>query len=70
MHKFVSQDTLYKSFKAYEAQVEKDVRSGSITNSTARSLVASARKNYQRQNLNREIEKINAGNTKESSLYV
>jgi len=70
MYKYVSSDTLHKSFRDFESYVSKEVERGSIDNSTARSLLASAKKNYKNQNLNRQIEQINAGNTKKQTIYV
>jgi uncharacterized UPF0160 family protein len=70
MYKNVSQDTLYKSFRQFESYITKQVSTGKMNNHYARDLLSNARKNYREQNLNRQLEKINAGNTKESILHV
>lgn len=70
MYKFVSQDTLYKTFRQYEQLLESELKRGIISVNQARELLLSARANYKNQTLNREIEKINAGNTKESVIHI
>jgi cytochrome c-type biogenesis protein CcmE len=69
--KYVSPDNLYKSYKAYEAYVHRQVKSGQLDNQTARSLLAKAKTNYRNQNLNREMDKIHAsGNTKKPTIHI
>jgi hypothetical protein len=51
-------DECYKSFKAYEAKVDNDVKKGAIPFNYARSLLSKARKSYSKQNYNKELDKM------------
>jgi hypothetical protein len=53
----LSEKELFESYKAYEANVEKQIKSGSLPNEVGRKLLKSARKNYSRQTYNRELGK-------------
>ena len=71
MYKHISPDNLYKSYRNYEAYVEKQVKSGELSNSMARQLLSKAKTNYRNQNLNRQMDLINAtGNTAKPTIYI
>ena len=53
-------DTAYKSFRAYESLLDKQVKAGLIDQGQARSFLEASRKNYKNQNYNRQLERINA----------
>jgi hypothetical protein len=71
MHKHISSDNLYKSYLNYEAYVDGQVRAGALEPGMARQLLVKAKSNYSNQNLNRQVDRINAsGNTKKPTIYV
>jgi hypothetical protein len=53
----LSEHQCYESFRAYEAHIEKEVKTGLLNGEQARSLLSQARKNYSNQNYNRNLEK-------------
>ena len=53
MFKPLSQETLYKSYRAYEAYVEKEVKAERITTMQAFTFLKSAKENYRNQNHNK-----------------
>ena len=53
MFKPLDADTLYKSYRAYEAYVEKEVKAERITNAQAYRFLKSAKENYRNQNHNK-----------------
>jgi proline dehydrogenase len=59
-HKYLTADECFKSYKAYEAKVDSDVKKGVIPFNYAKALLSKAKKNYSRQNYNRELDKLNA----------
>jgi len=58
MYKRLSQDELFKSYKAYERTVEIEVKSGRMEKSIARRLLSDAKKNYSNQNINRQMDRV------------
>jgi len=52
-------DECYKSFKAYEAKVDSDVKRGVLPFNYAKSLLSKAKKNYKNQNYNRQLDIVN-----------
>ena len=53
MFKPLSEETLYKSYRAYEAYVEKEVKAERITTQQAYRFLKSAKENYRNQNHNK-----------------
>jgi len=53
----LTQEELFKSYKAYETVIDKEIKQGKLTNTYGRALLNSAKKNYSSQNYNRELEK-------------
>jgi hypothetical protein len=58
-YKRLTENECYKSFRSYERTIEAEVKAGLILKSDARLLIDSARKNYQKQNYNRQVDIIN-----------
>ena len=58
----------YKSYRAYERFVDAQVRGGHLSREDARRYLAEAKKNYKRQNLNREQDA--ARNRERTRLHV
>jgi hypothetical protein len=53
----LSEKELYESYRTYEANVERQVKSGLLPSEAAQKLLKLARKNYSRQSYNRELSK-------------
>jgi len=57
-HKALSADELYKSYRAYEKQIDKQVKAGEISNNQARLYLNKARKSYKDQNYNKYLSRL------------
>jgi hypothetical protein len=58
IHRALSDDELFKSFKAYERQVDKQVKAGEIRNDQARLYLKKARENYKKRSYNKYMDQI------------
>ena len=57
-HKYMTADECYKSFRAYESTIEKQIKEGTMPINYAKALLTKAKKNYKNQNYNRELDKM------------
>ena len=57
MSKPLTEDELYRSFRAAERFFNSEFNAGKITREKARELTEKARKNYSNQNYNRQLDK-------------
>jgi hypothetical protein len=55
----MNEDLCYKSFKAYEAYLDQELKAGRLTREQTRSFLISARKNYKNQNHNKQLDLMN-----------
>ena len=54
----MSEKQCFESYKAYESHVEKEVKSGVLSNDKARTLLIKARKNYSNQSYNKILSRM------------
>ena len=61
-YKPLDEDLTYKSYLMYKSKVDYDYKVGVLTREQAHQYLEQAKKNYRRQEYNRQLELVNAQN--------